>query len=615
REFLTELIRPLRYNVYQWRHCKTPTGPHYRLGSAEVAYPEFDAVLRTVFTDQTTIPSTLAGQDLIIADAQKQQRGDYRLGGGYYHDLSGFSVQDVNCLSELDKEHHHAYHRLYWAVRYAQAAALGYPDAERSLIADLTPWLLRDWSGDTVVAYPYTTSERIASLAEVLFWARCGELAGVKALLSAIKKQMYRDAHHLSGHIEYKLGVHNHIVNNARALYIASKVLAEAPAASDWQVQAFAVWDKFFPVLLYQDGSLIEGSSFYHVLVARTALEYILAARRENHTLPDGFLAQAEGMFDLSNRLVRADGSLPRFGNSSPDHAIHDLAGLMVAAHLHGILQSEPRAKHVTPLTFYYGAAAASAPQPDTQPESASVQPHFFADGGWAIMSQPALGVELVVHGDTQPKTAAHGDGGRGSFELAWHNTVLIREPGNVSYYDPRRHWYRRGAAQNVSCVQGLAPGISVEYQGFLPDWYSNVQQGQWAQNDQALTYTAHGLARVHGVERVARSWQWSQDAELTLTETLTGSGQCYFASYFHVGDTPWKQVDDAHFRCVLPGARSVLMKINSPPNTHINVIPSFYAPEYGIEYDSMAIKVEGRVNLPIEWSVMWLFQVGTVTV
>src|SRR5262249_49840888 len=181
-------------------------------------------------------------------------------------------------------------------------------------------------------------------------------------------------------------------------------------------------------------------------------------------------------LLELGNELLRKDGSLPRFGNSSPDHVIRDLWGLMTAAHSHGLLLSLPRNRMITPLTIYYCADFPSPPSTLTDSPNSSLNNgtsrtlargnctthlkplpdavrvleetpstettlRLFPEGGWAFLRSPGLDAELVINGDPGSKTRGHGDCGRGSFELWWRGTVLIREPGNPTYTLPARHW------------------------------------------------------------------------------------------------------------------------------------------------------------------------------
>src|SRR5207244_4415090 len=107
--------------------------------------------------------------------------------------------------------------------------------------------------------------------------------------------------------------VHNHLLNDARGLYIASAAVPERAEAAAWREQAFQIWDEYFPKLVLHDGTFAEQSSHYHLLLCRTALEYWIAAGTSGRDLPDEFEAALQRMFALANDLLRPDGTLSRF--------------------------------------------------------------------------------------------------------------------------------------------------------------------------------------------------------------------------------------------------------------------------------------------------------------
>ena len=131
-----------------------------------------------------------------------------------------------------------------------------------------------------VASWPYTVAERIASLTTALFWIHRGGSSKLLALIPRVKQQIWKDAAHVSANVEFALGVHNHLLNDARGLFLASAALvSECEQAAQWREQAFTIWDEYFPQLVLADGAFAEQSSHYHLLLCRTALEYWLACR------------------------------------------------------------------------------------------------------------------------------------------------------------------------------------------------------------------------------------------------------------------------------------------------------------------------------------------------
>ncbi|MCI0417672.1 MAG: heparinase II/III-family protein, partial [Acidobacteria bacterium] len=238
----------------------------------------------------------------------------------------------------------------------------------------------------------------------------------------------------------------------------------------------------------------------------------------------------------------------------------------------------------------------------------------LYPEGGWTFLRQPELDAELVINGDPRAKTHAHGDCGRGSFELWWRGAVLIREPGNPTYTLPARHWYRSGQGQNVTCVDGLSPGISHEYQERMPDWYCEVQDGSWHMvGREAVVFCCRGFRRLPRAVDWQRQWMWKGSRQLVMEERLEGRGSVQLDSYLHLGDAPWQQVSAAEWQCPLPASAEhsglARMTIVAPAGTAATQMPARFAPEYGIEKQGSMLVISGNVQLPIRWSVAWEFE------
>lgn len=603
-EGLQEFIYPYRYFLFRLRK-------EIRLhGRKEIRYvfepdcsllPSLTSNIPDLFISQVSLPEKIDAVDALFADVDQQLGGNFRLGGSYYQHVSNATLDSL-----VDDEHHHAYHRLYWAVRYAQASVLGHKQAEEALCHNLSNWLEYDWEQDRFLAYPYTTSERIASLAEILFWIRHGTLNRAISLIIPIKNRIWQDAIHLKQNIESGPPVTNHILNNARALYLASRILDELPESSEWRNLAFAIWENEFPQLVLEDGSFAEQSSHYHMLLARTALEYVLAAQQSARELPSGFLTQVRGMFDLLNDLLRDDGSLPCYGDISPDHTVADLWGLLASAYYYGLLTCLPHHKATTILTLYY---CGREPSPSSIKDQEGSPCTLYNQGGWIFLQHNALNVQLSIHGDPRATTFCHGDSGRGSFELWWKGEVLIREPGNPAYYLKTRHWYRSGHGQNVSCLNGLAPGISFEDQQKLPEWYYACQNGEWVQEGNAVIYYANGFKRLHPSIRSYRKWFWNDDHQLVMREHISGDVKVNFESFLHLGDAPWHQIAKDHFECRTPTFQSIARMTLCPPSgAQVRIKQTSFAPEYGVELPGRTVVIKLPVKLPVEWGVIWDF-------
>jgi hypothetical protein len=567
-----------------------------------VLVPDFSDDIYPLYVPEATDLRLATGLERLFQDVDRQIRGEFRLAGGGYKSVQFEAADQFSELEDRD-----ALHRLYWAARYARAAAFGHPVAIAALQSSWRKWL--QIARGTGAFAAYTLAERIASLSECLFWTRhCSGGLDANEICS-MKLQIWTDAHHLSSQIESGLGVHNHLLNDARGLFRASLVLRDLDEAAAWREHALRLWDEFFPKLVLEDGSFAEQSSHYQLLMCRTALEYFLAVRLLHRVLPEGMVGQLSKMFQVANDLLRSDGSLPRFGDNSPDHTVEDLWGLMAAAYHYGLLKIRPRHDSISPLTLLYCGQAprlsdAATPSCDS----------FYPQGGFMFLRSRDGSVELAVHADPRPESRAHGNAGRGSLELWWRGQTIVREPGSMlSSSNPRSAWSRSGLGQNVTCLNGLAPGVSAEDRRFVPASYAN-HGGAWLVcRDGMLQFRWDGFERIRQGIVLWRTWRLNKADDLSFEERIDGIGDVQFQSRLCLGNGRWElsypdSKSGAELQCSYLDGSVVSIRLTLPPGVTGMLADGWYLPEFGMERQAPVFVLSGNVKLPIRWTAKWQF-------
>ena len=608
-EGLRALFHPARVRLYQTaKRIVRRTSALTEIDSPVVAVPAFRDEVNPTFASRKDAFSVNAGLDSLFSDVDKQLHGVFRLAGARYCQIGGAEGEKWD-----DPEDEHAYHRLYWAVRYTRASAYGHPRAAEGFERDWLTWRERQSKHPSLARAAYTISERIASLVESLYWL---DDAVAKHFVVPIKEQIWTDAHLLTVSVEHALGVHNHLLNNARALFVASVALNECPDAASWRDQAFEIWDTNFPQLVLDDGTFAEQSSHYHLLLCRTAFEYVLASQLCARPLPAGFEAKVRGMFRLADDLLRTDGTLPRFGDNSPDHTVEDLWGLLAAAYHFGLLEEPPRHRAVTPLTIYYCGTAPRLPSSSPSLK----QSRLYPDGGFGFLRSPIADVELVAHADPNPEGQAHGDGGRGSFEVSWQGEVVIREPGSfLRPSDAKSIWYRSAYAQNVTCLNGLAPGVTKLDWASLPRWYWPADRCGITIWEDRLRFRCKSFRRIRSGIILERVWWFDPDGNLILEERIDDddSGRRFpirFESRLCLGEQTWEAVQwnesvgEATLRSKRPRQGALRITIGVPRGIRVSLGEGGVVPEYGGERTATLLELKGRAELPLRWSMRCQF-------
>ncbi len=496
-----------------------------------------------------------------------------------------------------DVEDRHAWDRLSWALEPNRA----------NTPAELADWL--DSPPSVHSRQPYTTSERICALAEIL--GTLGEeLPG--ELARRLLRQLFDDAERLAGRFENHLGTHNHLLNNARALRAAARLVAE-PRASRWLAQARATWDDLWPKLILGDGVFGEGSSHYHVLLTRTLLNYLQDARDARRALPAGMVEKARAMCEVTNALVRPDGSLPLFGDVSPDMPTSWMRGLPRASAMAGLIDEPPRdraAGYAAGASAYLRGGTPARNESTSKADSSigGWRSWLFPQGGLLVAVHSASSLELSAHGDPRPESAGHGDSGRGSFEIRFGDRPIVVDGGMPSYQPGElRNRFRSAAGQNVVSVDDLAPALLLDQTRDLPRWYmASLEGGFWRMDSNSATFTWRGFGRHRSGLTWMRTYRWS-NANLEVQDRLEGwVGEASVEARLHFGELGWSH--PAPDRFAIDGCR---LRVVAPEALSSELVDMDHSTDYGILTRGQGVRMSGRLRLPATWTWSFEFESG----
>lgn len=491
-----------------------------------------------------------------------------------------------------DPEDAHSWHRLYWALEWQ-----GKETADQ----------LADWFGrkpDDISTHPYTTSERIRVILELL-----GTFPIPEYLAEKLVDQVYRDATRLHRNMEFHLGVHNHLLNNARALCAAGHFFNKEPEAGAWLDSARSIWDKYWLELILDDGFFAEQSTVYHVLLTRTLLEYFWDIRLSGRDLPQGMTEKALSMCRITNILVRPDGSIPVFGDVTPDMPLAWLRGLPVVCYAADLLKDEIRDN-----TDGYGGGASAffkrhnrlsaARRKKTDPDQLW-ESELFPSGGFLFARHKSGDIELTAHGDLRTDIYGHGDSGRGSFEIWWAGRRIVVDGGVPTYsLDGTGIYFRGPAGQNVITIDGIAPSLVHYESDRFPEWYTSLNgPGEWDHGESYASYTWMGFGRYRLGLRWVRTWRWG-DTSIKITDHLEGwNGTVDVRGYLHFGEDGWHAAASRYFRNT-----QCALRITSRQEVRVELITMPHAPEYGVVCDrAQGITVFSKAKLPFEME--WTFE------
>ncbi len=476
-------------------------------------------------------------------------------------DLFGKSFEDTETLLGL---HRFAWLPLLgdtidpawvWAIWQAWRQAHGKPDSG-------WPW------------HPYTAAERAVN---ILNFAQRQGLPGPKedtlevlaAHGPAIADRLeYFGDHHTS----------NHLSNNGRGLYLLGLALGLEDCADMGAEILIEEGRRIFDA----SGILREGSSHYHLLLARNYAEAWLAAlkyaRREEPALKR---AAAKALAAIP-RLV-LPGGLPLIGDISPDCPPGHLMGLIPGGDAErgwiSLLDPADREAFVG-LRDCAGIINAEDLRADgwlradfgpwsglwhAAPEGWSHMPgHGHQDcGGFELhyLDQPLF---------VDPGRGAYGETGEAAYFLSAqaHNSLTVDGadpyPDNKPYYDPA---FR-------ALVGGPPPELRLRTQG--------------------VSLNHHGFARLGGVGALSREWSFT-DSSLMISDSISGTTERLIERRFHTPLAARPEGDSV----VLEGGGAAFRMTGEGSVPSLRPVERWVA--YGESVPATEIRFKSKTTLP--WS------------
>ena len=432
-------------------------------------------------------------------------------------------------------------------------------------------WLERFAETDSGPAWhPYTAAERAINL---LAYARS---AGLPGPVDATMARLARHAPAIAERLEY-FGDHhtsNHLANNGRGLFLLGLALGLPGAAEIGGRILLAEASR----ILLPSGILREGSSHYHLLLARAYASAWLAARAHRRPETPALEAIVARMIAVIPRLS-LPGGFPLIGDVSPDCPPAFLAGL------------DPSAP--TDSGWLAGLGADRAAILGLRDRVAPVANDALAADGWLRADRgPWSGLWHVAPAGFAAMPG-HGHQDTGSFELHHESVPVFRDPGRGAYGDTgAAAHFRSAASHNAVTVDGHDP--------FPPNkpYYDATFRRAVAGppprlvRDGDTVHVEHdGFARLGRVGQASRAWHFDGRA-VRIGDRLDGAGRHRICRRLHttltvetVGDTLVLAGGGRRFRVV--------------PDRPARIQPTTYWSAYGVGAPATVIEIAEDATLP----------------
>lgn len=399
------------------------------------------------------------------------------------------------------------------AHRFAWVPILG-DAADPAWVAALwRAWRARFAAPDESWAWhPYTAAERAANL--LSFFRRRGWPEPATETRAALAAHAPAIARRLEYFGERHTG--NHLANNGRGLFALGLELA-MPAHADLGAKILIEEAKR---IFTASGILREGSSHYHLLVARNYAEAWLWARRHGH-------ASAAALESILARALAVaphlylKGGLPLVGDISPDcppeHLTAFAPGDAATAGWGALLDADERAAFLA----LKARVAPAAPMFD----------------GWLRLDAGDWNGVWHAAPDGWSMMPGHGHQDAGSFEVHWRDAPLFVDPGRGAYGESgEAALYRSARVHNGLTLDDADP--YPPNKPYYDDAFRRREGGpaptlESAMNGVALAFGGYG--RI-GAPVVRRRWTFSRN-DFSIEDAVEGQGRRRVARRLV---TPW---------------------------------------------------------------------------
>jgi hypothetical protein len=391
--------------------------------------------------------------------------------------------------------------------------------------------------------YPYTIGERISNTC--IFFYLTGYRPSDK-IVNGLGKQVQ----YLSNHLEFqgtKTG--NHVVNNARALYIAGCLLK----CKGWRELASSIFVNEVPKHITEDGFFREGSSHYQFLYTRWLLElYYFAHIFEDQKIKDFLAPICMKMLQQCNFFLVNDEQgnriIPLFGDISPDYPPNWLIDLdysvlakvfrlknkdEVNNNVHGWSNLWRDAKITDLFLFAQNNSIEDYLDKEGRPVKVLKRGRCYPKSGWYRLDFEQQSLFCRADKNGVPDYVGHHHQDIYHFCLFSNGIPVLVDSGRKSY-EKKDDSSLTARAHNSLLIDNLE-SFPANRRIFAESYYKNNNTISWG-NDMNSTYiniASDGFSRMTPSSYVERKIKLSHK-KTSITDFFSGKNEHEVKTYFH---------------------------------------------------------------------------------
>lgn len=393
----------------------------------------------------------------------------------------------------------------------------------------------------------YTISERISNA--VLFT----EILSINnnknyRLPNDIEMSIKIMANQLTGSIEYrqKQVPINHVINNARALFILGQYLQN----SDLIKIAIAIIKNDILKLLTKNNFLRDGSSHYHFLFTRWILELLWISKKNNCDELENILTPiAYNMIDkiwffLVNNIEDNSFSMPLIGDVSPDCDPDWLVNIgfsELATNIYPIPHSIKNVDgHKGWNKLWENKLNKKQSSIHINYNNDKIIDQCYPESNWYRVDNGRITVFWHTEGVSNSSNGAHSHLDISSFVLYWDGIPIIVDPGRYSYSSLNKfgEYSISCRAHNNIMVDNMEPLILSKSRKY-PFHYRKaavIIDSEKNENQFTIKINSTGYRRIRN-DKIEHTRTFSVfNNQLIIEDTLKGNKSHLLETFFHFG-------------------------------------------------------------------------------
>lgn len=446
-------------------------------------------------------------------------------------------------------------------------------DTQRTAIekqALIDDWIANNPQGSQPAWEPYTASLRIVN------WCRFFS-AQPEHQTPHRNQSLYEQACWLERNLEHHI-LANHLFENIKALLFAGAFFQDDNAARWLRHGQFLLCQQLGEQML-SDGGHYERTPQYHCIVLEGCLDLIELARANSGLLTD------ESLRSLGNAIIPALDFLAAIRTPDNDIPLFNDSASGIA--------SKPDAIAARACSLGFD----SVPQ-----RGGEIERDVSGLFGWKSQRD----YFLIDCGDIGPAyQPGHTHCDFLSYVLMVRNRWLIVDSG-VCEYEPgaMRQYTRSTLAHNTVTVDG--EDQSEVWGEFRVGRRAQRNHAALSKNEKCLYFEGQfsGFPTVPGSIRhrrqIALNLSEQEISELTVTDTLEGTGAYRLDSYVHLHPALQATVDKGNISIHSGG--EVVARLHTIGTDNVDVIKGWYCPEFGKKLSNTVLRLTRTGPLPIEF-------------